>query len=268
MVTAELLNEYKEMIANTAVDLEELLDAIDNNMKGETLQVASALTQNDDFEENEAVMKEERASIQQCLKICENVSTHIDQVQANTFADISTPSGEHRATTRHDRISLPQVTTSRTLESCKRGLSATYSLLKMQLDDLNDRIAETSQQEGILNAEGPGSQSTKEQVDSIKQCLAICTQATEEIVQDRVNVFEDVNMADDGHQIIVATLGDLISAKRITVGARSTQWLGQMSDTSLQQLSQNHSSVAEGTRPDTEVGAIFEGRHGAGRKLR
>ena len=47
-------------------------------------------------------------------------------------------------------------------------------------------------------------------------------------------------MADDGQQVIVATLWDLISVKRIVVSARSTQWLGQMSDTTLQQLSQHH----------------------------
>ena len=55
-----------------------------------------------------------------------------------------------------------------------------------------------------------------------------------------------------GNQIIVSTLGDLISARVITAGAGSTQWLGHMSDAPLQQLSQNRSSDAKGTRRGTE----------------
>jgi len=80
--------------------------------------------------------------------------------------------------------------------------------------------------------------------------------------------FEDIEMADDGHQVIVATLGDLISAKRVTAGARSTQWLGQMSDASLQSLSKDRTENVVGNRPDTEPGTHFEGRHGSGRKLK
>ena len=167
-----------------------------------------------------------------------------------------------------DKISLPQIATTRTLESCKRGLGVTYSRLKVQLDDLNDRIAKMAQHEDIVTEEYSDGQSSKEELEeSIKQCLDICTKATEEVAQDRVNVFEDVNMAEDGHQILVSTIGDLISAKRITAGARSIQWLGQMSDASLQQLSQKRYSDTEGTRQGAEVGAVFEGRHGTGRKL-
>ena len=49
----------------------------------------------------------------------------------------------------------------------------------------------------------------------------------------RINVFEDVLSNNDAYQVVVATLGDLISTKRVTTGARSKQWLGQMSDVSL-----------------------------------
>lgn len=48
-------------------------------------------------------------------------------------------------------------------------------------------------------------------------------------------------------------LGDLISAIRTIVGARSTQWLGQMSDTSLQQLSENHVQGKQECFPQPEV---------------
>lgn len=41
-----------------------------------------------------------------------------------------------------------------------------------------------------------------------------------------------MSTGNDSHQVIVSTLGDLINAKSIAAGPRSTQWLGQMSDDS------------------------------------
>jgi len=63
----------------------------------------------------------------------------------------------------------------------------------------------------------------QEEKDSIKQCLDICAQASEQMDKVHVNVFEDVSAAQDADQVIVATLGDLISAKRVTAGVGATQ---------------------------------------------
>jgi hypothetical protein len=105
----------------------------------------------------------------------------------------------------------------------------------------------------------------QEEIDSIKQCLAICAEASVRAGQDRTNIFEDVSMADDGQQAIVLTIGDLISAKRITAGARSMQLMGQMSDESLQHFSRDRHHVTEEMGPKT--GGGFEDRHRAGWKL-
>ena len=254
-MTAELLNEYKEMVKNTTADLTELLHGIDDKIESEHSRVPGNPANADDFRINENSVEEERASIQQCLRICEEVSTHIGQVLAHGFADISTPSGGHDRLIKLGGVTPARFTTSTTLENCKLGLGVTSSQLKMQLEDLNKRMARLSQQ------------TSKEELDSIKECLAICTNATEQLAKERVHVFEDVEMAEYGIQVIVATMGDLISARRITAGSRSAQWLGQMSDTSLQQLSKDHRGNAEGAGQDTEIGAHFEGRHGSGRKL-
>jgi hypothetical protein len=52
----------------------------------------------------------------------------------------------------------------------------------------------------------------------------------------RTNVSEDVSAAQDAHQVIVSP-GTLISATRVTAGIEGRQWLGQMSDGTLQRLS-------------------------------
>jgi len=66
----------------------------------------------------------------------------------------------------------------------------------------------------------------KAEMKSIKQCLAVCVQASEQVDSVRTNVFEDVSAAQDAHQVIVATLGDLISARQVTATARSNAVAG------------------------------------------
>jgi hypothetical protein len=268
-VTVDLLNKYKDMIENTAADLDELLQGIDQRMKSNISQVPGESAEIDHPEDEEINIKEEKASIEQCLRICDEVSSHIEEVQGRDVLLTSTLAGERPATAKPGGITTATVSTSKTLENCKRGLGITSSELKMQLIDLNNKVQNFSQHAETLGGNASdNNQSKKEVLKSIEACVAICDQATEQVLQERINVFEDVEMADDAHSVIVATLGDLISAKRITAGARSTMWLGQMSDASLQQLSKDR--VVDGVRTgrDPESGAHFEGRHGAGRKLR
>ncbi|KEF50844.1 uncharacterized protein A1O9_13100 [Exophiala aquamarina CBS 119918] len=81
--------------------------------------------------------------------------------------------------------------------------------------------------------------SIQEEILSMKQCLKICNDAKRQMALDRVNVFQDFTMADNSDQIIVSTLSDLMVAKHVTLGARSKQWLRQMSDASLLQFSKS-----------------------------
>ena len=74
-------------------------------------------------------------------------------------------------------------------------------------------------------------------------------------------------MADDGHQVIVSTVGDLISAKRVTAGARSVQLMGQISDDSLRHFSQSIGCGAAEEEKKSDRGSAFKERYGEGWKL-
>jgi hypothetical protein len=90
-----------------------------------------------------------------------------------------------------------------------------------------------------------------------------------QIDQIRTNVFEGVSAAEDAHQVVVSTCGDLVSARNVTVGARSTQWLGQVSDTTLHQFSRDRGPIGvERTQsPNHEMVEKFENKYGSGYKL-
>lgn len=97
-----------------------------------------------------------------------------------------------------------------------------------------------------------------EEIKSVRQCLNICMQATDEAEKARINVMEDIATAEDSRQVLVSTIGDLIAAHRVTAGPRSLQAIGQMSDETLQHLSRTHGSPQ--TNADTSAGGSGPGR--------
>lgn len=269
IVTVSVLKEYKEVITNTTADLEDHLQEIDKKLQSLSLE-GGRISDEDAAEQQQ--MQEERDSTQQCLGICAQVFTHIDQVHPNAIENTSTPLGGYQGPviTLGGLLSARQ-TTADTFKALKERLSITTTQLEKHLQDVNSRLEKFSSQPLKESNEQAAEQDRmKEEMESIKQCLAICSQATMQANKERTNDFEDISLSDDGQQVVVATFGDLISAKRVTAGARSFQWIGQMSDESLQQLSRDRGRIAteNATQQQTGTDAQFEGRYGAGVKLR
>lgn len=246
-------------------DLEDHLQ--DVNSKLQALVLSAATPNQNDAERDE--MQNERDSIQQCLDICAKVSSHIDEVRSGTFQDTTTGASEH-----HNNVitvstaASARLATADVLGHCKDRLATTSSQLNRHLTDVCGRL-------DALNHRQPTSQDSterrklQEEIESIKQSIAICATASEKASSDRINIYESVSMAEDGHQLVVSTVGDLINARNISAGARSAQWLGQMSDLSLQQISRDRSHIAvkQSMEQQAEDGPQFEGRYGRGRNL-
>jgi hypothetical protein len=93
-----------------------------------------------------------------------------------------------------------------------------------------------------------------EELESIRQCLNICMQASEEEAEKaRVYILKGVTSAEDSRQVLVSIVGDLIAAHRVSAGARSLQCIEQMSDETLQQVTRTHDvPPIEVARPPTE----------------
>lgn len=182
---------------------------------------------------------------------------------AGKFADNQVSASETSKFTQAESV------TNNTLNHCKLGLAQTTSQLREQLHRINDQMRSSSQRHAPCGEQAIEQERIREEFRSVEQSPKICSEAAEKALPDRIHVFEDVSMADDGDQIIVASFGDLISAKRITVGSRSRQFLGQMSDTSLQQLSQKIGRGPLEVDVDQSRGtnSPFGGRYGTGRPL-
>ncbi|RYP57927.1 hypothetical protein DL769_009197 [Monosporascus sp. CRB-8-3] len=161
------------------------------------------------------------------------------------------------------------------IEEFKEMLADTTTDLQEHLQNLDNKFEALRTQESNTRDEHAAERGRiSEEIESAKECLEICSRASEHIKEVRTNVFEDVSAAEDANQVIVSTYGDLISAKRVTAGIRATQLLGQMSDAALQQLARSRGidlSGHSGTVKDVEErakGTIeFEDQYGIGHRL-
>ena len=264
-ITINVLEEYKQLITNTSSDLEEHLENINNRLQAISLQ-GTGISDIDAAERQQ--LQEERDSAQKCIEICAHVLTQIDQVQPNASINIS--ASYQAPLTTLGSLTSAQLVTSSTMNACKERLNNTITQLRRQLQDINNRLQQFSLQPlDISNEQAAEQERLKEEREYIKQSLDMCTEASRLANQERTNVFEDISMADNGSQVFISTVGDLISARRITIGSGSLQVMGQMSDDSAQQFSRDLGPKGPVTaiEPHTGVSPAFENRYGTGFKL-
>lgn len=241
-------------------DLEEYLQRVDTKLQ-------KLLLRDVDHEANveQRSLQNEKDCIQKCLDICNEVSSHIDSVRPQVLQSSSTFQGDTEVFVSTSRAVTKQ--TDQALVRCKDDLNITLFELKKSLEEVDRRQQALSQPHDTFHDQDTEQKKLQEEIESIKKSLEICTEASKQVLSDRTNVFEDVSMADDGHQVLVSTFGDLISAKKISAGARSRQWLGQMSDESLQQLSRVRDEADSKPKVGREQPSQFEVIHGQGRSL-
>jgi hypothetical protein len=127
------------------------------------------------------------------------------------------------------------------LTDCSDKLEMTVSHLKAHIIEA-ERIDDERPAPGPdQNIEEEAARLVSEQ-RSVEQCLAICTEASDKATSDRVHHLEDVNVGENGQQVFVSTLGDLFNLKGVYAGDRSIQFVGSVSDTTLQKYFQYQSN--------------------------
>ena len=266
-VTVDVLQQYKELIANTTSDLEEHLQEIDKKLRNHNIQGPRTTSEN---AAEQAQIQEERDSTEQCLSICAKVSEHINQIQPKAFDNAQTVLDTPQAiiAALGADVSAKRVTGT-ALKECNGRLAHTTAQLQEHLQNINKTLKTFSREASMTSEHANEQCRIQEEKRSVEQCLGICAEATEQAEQERTNVVEDVSAAQDSYQVVVATLGDLISTRRVTAGARSAQWLGQMSDLTVQQLSRDRGLFRKEEPWDSQsrTDGDFEDRHGAGHML-
>ncbi|KAH7125080.1 hypothetical protein B0J13DRAFT_455205, partial [Dactylonectria estremocensis] len=65
---------------------------------------------------------------------------------------------------------------------------------------------------------------------------AICSNASEIASSEKVHVPEDITIAKNGQQMLIATLGKLFDVKRIKISEGAVQMVASTSNASVQEL--------------------------------
>lgn len=223
-------------------------------------------------------LESERSSTRQCLVICAEVAEHMNALHLSTPDSTRPDTSQAVISVLGDSLFASRVTRA-TIQECKDRIANTTRELETHLHRVNNRLGSFTLAKNLIG-EGTEEKQIREEKECLEQCLGICAGAAGQVDQVRTNVVEDISSGHGSFQVVVATLGDLIAARRVVTGDKSTQWVGQMSDTALQQLSrdrdrdrasvekaehegsQNHSFVKRETAED------FEHRHGTGFRLK
>ncbi|PGH21291.1 hypothetical protein AJ80_03341 [Polytolypa hystricis UAMH7299] len=259
-VTASVLNEYQQMIADTTSDLRDHLEVMDEKL--EALQSGSNHAPNANTNLLEEI-REEKESTEQCLKACGQVSECIDKVQQQLLPHDSPSRPVNNSRQAHKY-------TERILTDFKGRLTTNSAELKDRLKELDNRFhAITNHGAEMSDEDAAELKLIQEQKESLTQCLEICTGANDTVEKARINVFEDVVSGDNSYQLVVSTIGDLMAGKHIITGSDSVQGLGQMSDDTVQQLIHGRSDRArekEKTAASNDENE-FKDRWGTGYKL-
>ncbi|CAG9951335.1 unnamed protein product [Clonostachys rosea f. rosea IK726] len=220
-ITPKALEDYKDLISDTSNDLQEHMRTVEakfqlllnnNEAKG---KVTDAL-------EWEAIL-EEKASTQQGLSICAQLSLQIEQFGSTT----------RESPGFGDRSSAHKLIRSG-LNSAKGSIQSLVTRLQIHENDIEKQLAALVS--STHDCENNISQLTQLQQtkDSLRQCIEIVSDASETLMDQRRNVFEDITMADDSYDFSVSTVGDLVTARRLTLKGRSRHVGGQISDESYQ----------------------------------
>lgn len=271
-VTAEILENHKTLIETAKDDLETHLESIDEKLQE---IIGRTVTESESDTTELRLMKEERLSTEKCLQICARLSEHIEQIQlTNTqtesfaeFADIHTSS---------------ETITNEGLQECKDSLTHTATKLENHMRNLMDRMLARSRTNMTSQDDMTDLARLRDEWETARQCMDICSKADRHLKENITTI--DNYGTGDAIQFMVSTNGKVIHGKNRGLGWRTRQVGGYISDTAVQAISRDMTSVhfrnagndSTAPRDDPESGANdkeyqsttdYRERYGQGYKL-
>lgn len=267
--TANALDEYQAFITETMLSLNKYFQEKDSRLQ--TLAVPGASLSNEDVSERERLQTEMNTT-KECLTICAKVFGDLDQVRLEMINNICAAHGlrQPKLTVRGDLASAKRIIIDG-CEDWKGAVARTASQLENHLFGVDS--APMTSFHGLSLAEDTSREKQTQQLDdSIRDCQKACAKAIERVEEARTNIIEDTSAGSDTFQIIAATFGDLLTARRVNVGDRSFQALGQISEAallkSLEVAGRSSSHIPQGSKQQAKDVAKFEDRYGGGYKIR
>ncbi|KAF9887226.1 hypothetical protein FE257_010480 [Aspergillus nanangensis] len=222
-VSQKVLQEYNEMIQDTAYNLEVHLQRIDEKMTRFTIQDIDA----SDIDIN---LEDEREVTKQCLRICEDARSFIESLTARESAILGETVKSGAENDTQSRFEA-QLLTRQALDKNRDGFAEIVGRLQERLESV------------VLNGDRSDKErlGLQEDIQISKQCLEVCKMASEASRQKIYRIGEVV--ADgDSDQVVVTTLADLFDIKKALSKGNSAQLVGSMTEEALRHLAEKRYS--------------------------
>ncbi|KAM0269065.1 hypothetical protein ACHAQH_009821, partial [Verticillium albo-atrum] len=222
-ITRAALDEYQDMIKATTQDLENHLEEITAKLRS----LAPLGGGSPELGEDEHWFEKERQSTEQCLEICAQGLARLDEVRLKNGDDTNTfvPA---------QNFTLAEIMTLLALRKCRDDLA----LHLRAKEELCGRYVPV----GALHQEATDSVSHDDarrlvsESHSTEQCLAVLHRAAEQATSGGVHVVEDVDIGNDGQQMLITSRDQLFEARRIKLGNRARQFVMSTTSEELQEF--------------------------------
>ncbi|EER40864.1 conserved hypothetical protein [Histoplasma capsulatum H143] len=241
-VSHQVLQEYNEMIQDTAYNLEVHLQRIDEKMAHFTVKntYSSDITID---------LKDEREVTKQCLRVCDDARSYIESLAKRESSLLQEVPQKASDDDIHNYFEA-QLLTRRALNDNRNSFEEVTSRLRERLESLI-RNGDSGKDNERLRLQ--------EDVNISKQCLEVCKMANEVSRQKIYRIGEAI--ADgDSDQVVVTTLADLFDIKRALSKGNSAQLVGSMTEEALRHLADRRYSSRFGAvtgDSDPETGATI-----------
>lgn len=173
------------------------------------------------------------ASTRECLAICSEIVEHVERLRPKVFQSVTAASVENEVISTLGGLLCAKPVTDKVLLKVQETVSDTSATLEVHHQKMLDQLDDRSE---IPAAAMKEQARVQEERDCASQYLELCRHASEQIQKKQSNVVEEVHARANALQFVVATLGDLLSAKNVTADAGSIQVAGQMSDEAFQKI--------------------------------
>lgn len=231
----DVLQQYEEMIKDTAYNLEVHLRRIDEKLTGYNSQGDNAL-------ETSIDLQDERAVTQQCLRICKDASSYIESLTKRASTLLQNAPQTNAEDDSWGDLQAQMLT--------REAFNTSQSNFLKVISCLGERL------QSMVTNEGAGNENERsrlqEDINISKQCLQVCKMAGE-ISSQKIHRIGEAVAEDDSDQVVVTTLADLFEVRKAVSKGRSAQLVATLTPENFDHVVEKRYSSRFGALPDSSV---------------
>ncbi|KAF4447926.1 putative pathogenicity protein CRX2 [Fusarium austroafricanum] len=232
-ITVEAVQSCREVIETATIDLEAHLDDIKEKLDA---LASRAVVSSETDEETVKYIENERISTEKGLQLCLQLSQHIEQIQLQ----FTTEEGQAPDLLSPHPPSNKLV--SEGLSGCKDYIGFALERLKRHRQKLSEGL-EPGSPRNMSPDDKLLLDSLNAEADALRHSLNFCSNV-ETYLKENISNIENHAEGDDTIQFMVSTDGKPLNGKNHGIGSRLKQAGGHFQEQSLQQISQDFTTIS------------------------